>query len=127
MKKYFYGLMIFLFMGIMMQLCKEETNSPSLETKNTQQETDMASWNQVQQQLNALDMSYGLTKNIRRSPSVPGSLGQVTEYTNWDFNNMGFNWGVPKADAEGFCSGAGAAGGICSGIGFLSGGPAGAA
>lgn len=47
MKKYFYGLMIFLFMGITMQSCKEEVNTPSLETKTIQQETDMASWNQV--------------------------------------------------------------------------------
>lgn len=84
-----------------MQSCKDDQNAPSLENQTTQQEANTASWNHVQQQLNALDMSYGLTKNIRRSPSVPGSLTQVSDYSNWDFNNMGFNWAIAAADAVG--------------------------
>ena len=107
MKKYFYGLVIFLFIGITMQSCKEEKNAPSLENQTTQQEANTASWNHVQQQLNALDMSYGLTKNIRRAPSVPGNLAQISDYTNWDFTNMGFSWGrVITADAIGAAEGA---------------------
>ena len=62
MKKYFYGFVIFLFMGITMQSCKEDKTAPSLENQVTQQKANAASWKQVQQQLKTLDMSYGLTK-----------------------------------------------------------------
>lgn len=107
MKKYFYGLVIFLFIGITMQSCKEGKNAPSLEKQTTQQEANTASWNQVQQQLNALDMSYGLTKNIRRAPGLPGNIDQVPYHNNWELADMGFSWGhVIVEDAIGAAEGA---------------------
>jgi len=112
MKKYFYYLMIFLILGVSMQSCKEDKNAPANETIASQNANQSASWNQMEQQLKALDMSYGLTKNIRRSPSIPGGIEEVPNYTNWDFNNMGSAWGIAKDDLGGFCGGVGFAGAL---------------
>ena len=102
MKKYFYYLMIFLIIGVSMQSCKEDKNAPANETIASQNANQSASWNQVEQQLKALDMSYGLTKNIRRSPSIPGGIEEVPNYTNWELTDMGFSWGtIIAADAIG--------------------------
>lgn len=114
-------------MGITMQSCKEDTNAPSLENQVTQPKANVASWNQVQQQLKALDMSYGLTKNIRRAPCIPEGIDQVLYYNNWELDDMGFNWAVANADADGVYEGITAGGGMGAAIGFLSGGPAGSA
>ena len=102
MKKYFYYLMIFLIIGVSMQSCKEDKNAPANETIASQNANQSASWNQVEQQLKALDMSYGLTKNIRRSPSIPGGIEEVPNYTDWELSDMGFSWGtIIAADAIG--------------------------
>ena len=128
MKKYFYYLMIFLILGVSMQSCKEDKNAPANETIASQNANQSASWNQVEQQLKALDMSYGLTKNIRRSPSIPGGIEEVPNYTNWELTDMGFSWGVAAADADGACTGieaglglGGAIGSVFPGIGTSAG------
>ena len=117
MKKYFYYLMIFLIIGVSMQSCKEDKNAPANETIASQNANQSASWNQVEQQLKALDMSYGLTKNIRRSPSIPGGIEEVPNYTDWELTDMGFSWGVAAADADGACTGIGAGLGLGGAIG----------
>lgn len=114
-------------MGITMQSCKEDKNAPSLENQVTQQKANAASWKQVQQQLKTLDMSYGLTKNIRRAPGIPEGIDQVPNYDDWELADMGLSWGVAQADADGFCKGAQTFGGIGAAVGFIGGGPVGSA
>lgn len=104
MKKYFYQLMILFIIGATMQSCKEDINAPVNETVATQNVNKSASWDQVQQQLNVLDMSYGLTKNIRRSPSIPETIGQIPS-DDWDLSSMGVNWTIVVADAIGAING----------------------
>lgn len=100
MKKYFYGFVIFLFIGITLQSCQEDKNAPSLENQVTQQKANVASWNHVQQQLKTLDMSYGLTKNIRRAPGIPETYEYIPSCSNLIFPNRR-GWEIARADAEG--------------------------
>ena len=101
MKKYFKVLSFFLIIGIMMQSCKEDKKAPSLENQVTEQEANAASWNQVQKQLNTLDMTYVHKKSIKRTPELPGNLSQIPNYNDWELPDLGGNWYVATADADG--------------------------
>lgn len=103
MKKYYYGLVIFLVMGITMQSCKEDTNAPSLENQVTQSKANVASWNQVQQQLNALDISYGFKTgkpSLRRTPDALETYEYILSCSSRTYPYRR-GWEIAKADAEG--------------------------
>lgn len=104
MKKY-YCILLFAITGLFLPACKTDCNAPAQnETINTDD-----SWSLLQQRLQALDMSYQLATFLsprpRRSPSLPETIGQITNYEDWDFTDIGDSWSVAAADALGACSG----------------------
>ena len=119
MKKYFNVVSFILIIGMIMQSCKEEQAVSMTEKTVTPKKVvrmNQNSYEQLLEDLDDLDSSYGLT-----------SVSEISEYEDWDFTDIEGSWEVAAADVNGACAGiaAGAAGGAA--IGAAVGGPAGAA
>lgn len=119
MKKYFNVLSFFLLFGIMMPACNEKPDVSTTKKSPVNKKVmrmNRSSYNQLLEDLDDLDISFGLT-----------SVSEISEFEGWDFTDIGGSWEVTAADANGACAGigAGAAGGAA--IGAAVGGPAGAA
>lgn len=99
MKKFINLFTLFLFIGLMMQSCKEERNTPTVDdsTKITKKALRMNqdAYDQILMDLDNLDLSYGFS-----------SVSEISTYEDWDFTEVGGCWGVFAADAEGACHGA---------------------
>lgn len=108
MKKFINLFTLFLIMGLMMQSCKEERNTPTVDdsTKITKKALRMNqdAYDHILIDLDNLDLSYGFS-----------SVSEISTYEDWDITEAGGSWGVAAEDAKGACEG------VCAGA-VLSGG-----
>lgn len=98
MKRYFNLVSFILIAGMVMQSCKEELAVSSAgKTVPPKKVVRMSqnSYEQLLEELDDLDLSYGLT-----------SVSEIAEYEGWDFADMGSDWDIVSADAEGANAGA---------------------
>lgn len=98
MKKYFNVVSFILIIGMIMQSCKEEQAVSMTEKTVTPKKVvrmNQNSYEQLLEDLDDLDSSYGLT-----------SVSEISEYEDWDFTDAGTDWDIVSADAEGASAGA---------------------